>query len=921
MTAKVHYFLPIPRNKKFVGRSSTLAKLKNMFLSDDGQVVAIAGLGGVGKTQIALHMAHWAKETLTTHSVFWVQASNGAVFEQACSDIVKEADFPKSEDDEDPRKTFQKHLSSGKAGRWFIVVDNADDADVIYGETEEDDGISQYFPRSDLGHMLLTTRSAEIATRVSDADVMNLDVMDLEDAMSLWKSGSVASDAPNDDVAKELLRNLDYLPLAIKQATAYINAKKMPATTYLEVLNKTEHDMVELLREGFVSSNQAQRKSQTAVLTTWLISFKQIQKSNRDAANLLYFISHIEPKGIPESLLPGFDPTGHTADFSSAVGTLCAYSFLTKRGDSQVFDMHSLVHLATRNWIKKEGNENETIEKATLHLTQIFPDADYLNRAVWREYLPHALKVLDDAANSSERPRFDLHYQVGLWLMEDGRFKDAIKNFKQTYEWSKQYLSETHELRLETELNLATSILKNGQTKDAVVLLQGVVDIRKISFAEDHPDLLASQYALARALLEDGQIKEAVKILQKVVDIEVKILAEDHPHWLASQHVLAEALLEDGQTKEAVKILQKVVDIEAKILAEDHPDRLSSQHVLAEALLEDGQTKEAVKILQKVVDIRVKSLAEDHPNRLTSQHALARALLKDGQIKEAVKILQKVVDIRVKSLTEDHPDRLASQHALARALLEDGQIKEAVKILQKVVDIEVKILAEDHPHRLASQHVLAEALLEDAQIKEAVKILQKVVDIRVKSLAEDHPNRLTSQHALARALLKDGQIKEAVKILQKVVDIRVKSLTEDHPDRLASQHALAKALLEDGQIKEAVKILQKVVDIKLKILAEDHPSRLTSQHELARALLEDGQIKEAVKILQKVVDIDEKSLAEDHPDRLVSQQLLVKALSEISKLALFSKSESYSIYRPDPSHSPSRIIFTISRLKVRSCLL
>ncbi|CAK7240810.1 MAG: hypothetical protein STHCBS139747_002258 [Sporothrix thermara] len=276
------------------------------------------------------------------HNDFISSASNGAVFEQACSDIVKEADFPKSEDDEDPRKTFQKHLSSGKAGRWFIVVDNADDADVIYGETEEDDGISQYFPRSDLGHMLLTTRSAEIATRVSDADVMNLDVMDLEDAMSLWKSGSVASDAPNDDVAKELLRNLDYLPLAIKQATAYINAKKMPATTYLEVLNKTEHDMVELLREGFVSSNQAQRKSQTAVLTTWLISFKQIQKSNRDAANLLYFISHIEPKGIPESLLPGFDPTGHTADFSSAVGTLCAYSFLTKRGDSQVFDMHSL---------------------------------------------------------------------------------------------------------------------------------------------------------------------------------------------------------------------------------------------------------------------------------------------------------------------------------------------------------------------------------------------------------------------------------------------------------------------------------------------------------------------------------------------------------------------------------------------------
>ncbi len=197
----------------------------------------------------------------------------------------------------------------------------------------------------------------------------------------------------------------------------------MPITEYLRLLRGTDQDMASLMSREFHDSTRY-RGSQNAVATTWLVSFDQIRKSDDAVADLLSFLSCIEPKGIPQSILPRLELEEHMAH---AIGTLCGYAFLTRRGDSRIFDMHSLVHLATRIWIQREGRTATTNEKAIQHLATVFPDNDYANRNLWREYLPHVFRILQHNEELDIEEKFDLLSWVGRCLRVDGRIKEAVK--------------------------------------------------------------------------------------------------------------------------------------------------------------------------------------------------------------------------------------------------------------------------------------------------------------------------------------------------------------------------------------------------------------------------------------------------------------------------------------------------------------
>ncbi|OAG43855.1 hypothetical protein AYO21_02082 [Fonsecaea monophora] len=793
------YHIPLPRNKRFVGREEVIRALRQqLFTSDAGNKVSLVGLGGVGKTQVAFQIAYWTKEHKPDHSVFWVSALSGASFEQAYTEISKKLTVRKSSEDEDVRESVRRWLESDESGKWLLVVDNADAMDVLFGSPENPDGIFQYLPESDHGRILFTTRSREVANAV-EGEMVELAQMSAEEAKSLLEKSLEKSLVRedllrNDKGVAELLQELTYLPLAITQAAAYLSRNRVTITKYMELLRGTEQDMVGLMSREFHDSTRP-RGSRHAVATTWLVSFHQIRQSDPAAADLLMFLSCIDPKAVPQSILPLF-PTEEAMVF--ALGTLDAYAFVVRRGNSDTFDIHSLVHLATRIWVRGEGVAARVEENAVQHVTSVFPSSDYSQRDLWRAYLPHALRLLqrDDTADLVER--YNLYSKAGLCLQVDGRIKEAVRCFQECYDWRREHLDEDHRDRLASQHALAIAYRADGQVKEAVTLLEEVVRIKGQTLAKDHRDRLASQHELAGAYRANGQVKEAVMLLEEVMRIREQTLAEDHRDRLASQHALAIAYEANGQVKEAVTLLEEVVRIERQTLAEDHPSRLASQHALAIAYKANGQVKEAVTLLEEVVRIEGQTLAEDHPSRLASQHALAIAYEANGQVKEAVTLLEEVVRIHRQTLAEDHPSRLASQHVLAIAYEANGQVKEAVTLLEEVVRIKRQTLVEDHPDRLASQNELAGVYEANGQVKEAVALLEEVVRIRGQTLAEDHPSRLASQHALAGAYWANGQVKEAVTLLEEVVRIKGQTLAEDHPDRLASQHNLAIMLCDLG---------------------------------------------------------------------------------------------------------------------------
>lgn len=770
---RAHYVIPSIANRHFTGRVDTLESLKHkIFIQKEVPKVALFGLGGVGKTQVALQLAFWAKENMPSYSVFWVPALSEGSFKQAYSGIARQLAIHKATDDETVLELVQRYLSSEAAGPWLLIVDNADDLDLLFGSADLPGGLYEYLPASQNGVMLLTTRSREVAVSFAEKEIIEIQKMMEAEAIDFFEKVMAKDLLCEQETTTQLLQELNFLPLAITQATAYMNRTNISTSRYLELMHGTEQDRVSLMSRNFHDRTRY-AGLQDAVATTWLISFNSIRESDAAAAELLAFISFIEPKAIPESIFPPF----HSEEqMEFAIGTLCGYAFMTKREDGKLFDMHSLVQLATRLWVQRKGDTQRVLKSTTQHMAVTFPLSGWAYRELWTAYLPHALKLVWKNEALAIEERYELCYKIGMCLLEDGRAKDAIQCFKEDLSWKQR------------------------------------------CYGDEHPLRLRAQHELARAYQADGQIKSAVDLLECVVAIRQKVLPEEDISRVNSQHELARAYQANGDIKKAMELLEYVVAIRKRTLAEDNRYRLSSQHELARAYQVDGQIKRAMELLEYVVAVRKRTTAKDHPDLLLSQQALATIYHSDGQTDKAVKLLEHVVAVRQSIFDQEHPSQLASQHQLAGVYQADGQVQKALELLEYVVEVRERTLAEGHPSRLASQHVLARAYQADSQIKQAIELLEHVVAIREKTLAEGHPDRLVSQHVLAAAYKEDGQIKKAVGLFEHVVSVRGKTLPEGHPDLLASQHFLAEAYEADDDSVKEEKLLEQ------KVLGGEHPA-------------------------------------------------------------------------------------------------
>jgi tetratricopeptide (TPR) repeat protein len=287
-----------------------------------------------------------------------------------------------------------------------------------------------------------------------------------------------------------------------------------------------------------------------------------------------------------------------------AIGTLCAYSLLTRRNDGvgeptenfdrikdpdpeEWFDMHRLVHLATQMWTKEFSEQSVVADETMRHVAKIFPNDDYANRRIWRAHLPHALRLLRTTQNRNVEGKAELCYLVGRCLIVDGRIQEAVTWLEELCRLI-SVLESNHPVVLSAQHVLAIVYQRDGQTRRAIDILEPLIAVRSEVLEPKHPNLLASQHALVKACREDGQIKKAIELLVPVVKIRDRVLADDHPSRVASVHNLALLYREDGQLQKAIDLMESVVEIWTHVLRVDHPYRLVSLQSLATAYGVDG---------------------------------------------------------------------------------------------------------------------------------------------------------------------------------------------------------------------------------------------------------------------------------------------------------------------------------------------
>ncbi|OOQ82657.1 putative nb-arc domain-containing protein [Penicillium brasilianum] len=297
--SQVHYIIPSMENCHFTGRESMLDELKQkLFIQGDTKRLAIFGLGGIGKTQVALQLARWVKAHVPDCSIFWASAISLESFEQACVKIVKELRIRRDTDDESAMEMVHRQLSSDDAGKWLFIVDNADDEDLLFDE------LHQYFPAT---------------MSFAGRDIIELQKMPEEEGIAFLSKIIGEESTSGEESMKQLLEELNFLPLAISQAAHYICRNNGTTTRYLEIMQKSEKDRMRLASRNFHDSTRYP-KMPNAVTTTWLISFNQIRGSDPSAFDLLEFMSFLEPKAIPRSILPTLD-SEEEMDFAIAINT------------------------------------------------------------------------------------------------------------------------------------------------------------------------------------------------------------------------------------------------------------------------------------------------------------------------------------------------------------------------------------------------------------------------------------------------------------------------------------------------------------------------------------------------------------------------------------------------------------------------
>ncbi|KAL1855871.1 hypothetical protein VTK73DRAFT_8451 [Phialemonium thermophilum] len=305
---KPHRVVPFPPDPDFVQRPALWRWMAEQY-SRPGQRMALVGMGGFGKSQLAIHFAHHVQAENPGTSVFWVRGNSRVTFEESYRTLAGVLALPRRHDPEvDVLALVREWLQRDDVGPWLLILDNADDAHVFYpGESAVETPLASYLPKSPDGKIFVTSRSLDAALPLvgTNKAIRHVPVMEEEQSMTLFRK-KLDGDV-DEPTVRRLVQALGCVPLAVSQAAAYVNrhSPRIDARSYLDHFHRGEKWKDSLLRADKGDLGRYDGVS-NSVVVTWQMTFEQIQRERPSAANLLSLMSRFQPQNIPEKMLHGY---------------------------------------------------------------------------------------------------------------------------------------------------------------------------------------------------------------------------------------------------------------------------------------------------------------------------------------------------------------------------------------------------------------------------------------------------------------------------------------------------------------------------------------------------------------------------------------------------------------------------------------
>ncbi|RDW58409.1 hypothetical protein BP5796_12339 [Coleophoma crateriformis] len=721
----IPWLVPYNQNPYFTGRNNILEQL-HLRLNDLERhpFVAIYGLGGSGKSAIAIEFAHQVRDGNSSYAIFWVSAFSTKRLAESFRDIAKVLQIPGADDQtQDMLDPVRRKLSGENQGRWLMIIDNVDDENVLYAKdaTRGNKRMYDYLPRSRRGMILCTTRTKKIAVKLAPGDFLSLPQMDATEARQLLTNSLKGQeDIEQGQLIQDLLQSLTWLPLAIVQAVAFMNENGTSVSRYLEILRETDRSLINTLNEHFEDSTR-DRDSQNAVVATWLISFQQIEKDDKLAAQYLSFLACIAPQDIPRSIFP---PAESDMEQEKAIGTLTGYSFLTPHTKSGQYNMHILIHQVTRTWLQSNGRWHHCVQQTTRRLTELIPWGGHERHREYVLYLSHGSYAanITDIEDIQTAEAIELLDQVGWCYAWLGDYKTAEGIFRTVLDRRKEKFGLKHRQTLVTMNELGLVLNDQGKYEEAAKLHRETEMLNEDLFGPEDPETLTSQANLAATYRNQGRWNDAEKL-------EVQVMETRERANLAATY------WNQGRWNDAEKLGVQVMETSLRVLGAEHPDTLRSQANLATTFRSQDRLKQAEDLFVKVVEGSKNVLGPEHPDTLNRIGNLAFNFKMQDRIADAIHLMESCAQLSVKVLGHEHfltKDRLQSleswQHSQSSTAGNSSSTQESGPFIAEVpaqVENEIQREASSNSASLTGEARQptgrTTGLISDERIKKSIK--------------------------------------------------------------------------------------------------------------------------------------------------------------------------------------------------------
>jgi tetratricopeptide (TPR) repeat protein len=817
---------PFARNPFFTSREGELQELYARFWQLEsasiGHTTVISGLGGIGKTQLAVEYAYRYDEEYSC--MLWARAESMEALTSSVTEIAHLLDLPEKDAQEQEITIQAVKRWLQQQGGWLLILDNADTPGLL----------SRFLPPTVGGHLLITTRAADWSAEIPSL-THPLEVGTFSEEQGaiflLRRSGLLAAEATLAQtemhvqrLAMKISHELGGLPLALDQAGAYLQATSSSLDTYWGIYRQRS---TQLLTERRGAEHPE------SVAATWIISIQNVEQQNPVAADLLRLCAFLAPGIIPEEIITkGASTLDHVLAVAAsdpylldqAIAALRASSLIARDQQTRTLIIHRLVQAILRDSMPAE-TQQQWMLYAIYAVEAACPALDFANWPILERLLPHVLICvtwIEHAPCAAPAAVFLLN-QAGRYLDDCARYEEARRLYRRALRISEQKLGARHPSLIKTLNGLASLYHTQGKYRKAEELYQRALSICEQVLGSEHPDTASNLNNLASLYHTQKKYEQAEWLYQRALSIYKQVLGPKHPNTANSLNNLASLYHTQGKYEQAEALYLHVLAIREQELGARHPSTANSLNDLAELYRAQGKYREAERLYQRALSIRKQVVGSKHPSTASSLNNLASLYYTQGRYGEAERLYQHALSICEQVLGAKHPSTADSLNNLAELYRAQGKYREAERLYQRVLSIREQLFGARHLSTANSLNNLAELCQVQGKYEQAEELYQRVLAIRVQKLGATHPSTTSSLNNLAELYQAQGKYGEAERLYQRALSICEQELGITHLFTATSLNNLAIFYYTRRKYRKAERLYRRALSIYEQQLGKEHP--------------------------------------------------------------------------------------------------